>query len=111
MGGNASLLYTAVSVDFLLLMLLKVRADSDLHSGVRLEAIGEMRSGDRHSQYDGERGLSCERGLCCERDVTVSDTRYVKMGMQVEVKTRECPDLALHKAQEGTVRDESLFDE
>lgn len=76
MGGNASLLYTAVSVDFLLL--LKVRADSDLHSGVRLEAIGEMRSGDRHSQYDGERGLSCERGLCCERDVTVSDTRYVK---------------------------------
>lgn len=79
MGGNASLLYTAVSVDFfLLLMLLKVRADSDLHSGVRLEAIGEMRSGDRHSQYDGERGLSCERGLCCERDVTVSDTRYVK---------------------------------
>lgn len=76
MGGNASLLYTAVSVDFLLL--LKVRADSDLHSGVRLEAIGEMRSGDRHSQCDGERGLSCERGLCGERDVTVSDTRYVK---------------------------------
>lgn len=71
MGGNASLLYTAVSVDFLSLML-RVRADSDLHSGVRLEAIGEMRSGDRHSQYDGE------RGLCCERDVTVSDTRYVK---------------------------------